>query len=490
MLPEDDKSPHVSEHQQTEDNGEVVAWVEKEGGNGRGEEMEEIRLGSNKSPQERISSPQFCSKHQRWVKSILQNCSDESDGLLLQTNASPLLFPSSSTTTSSQDLTPSDLIPYPPDQQHPPAQTCNQLQTIAKECEKTYPKEKPSSGSAHDASQRDSLLQPSSSRDRLLPTMESPVVCLVDIASTTGIYYPFTPHQASPSDLNTSKQADSVCHTSGYSAIIQGKTGDTDILKNPLIATEQEQTAPPSTSISCQPPTRQSFSNLLRKFRQVCPTKRHSQVLEGANSAAEQLKMDQTDFKTCSTSLSDNLNVSGPLARDVSTCTSQSWTRCPAHPISPSTDSSQSSVKHYHQPQSISPFQATSPSCSIASLFSNSTDKTDRSETSRVQRPQLKLSLPCQALLLQSKLLQPYVSLTRLSSQQRSSEPVGQGSSDDQVRGNVEEEPACSFDPNTLYSSYSSSSGGEDSLVYDPDYKPHINKKKLLLEYEAARTYI
>lgn len=448
--------------------------------------MEEISLGSNKSPQERTSSPQFCSKHQRWVKSILQNCADESNGLLLQTNASPspLLFDSSSTTTSSQDLTPSGLIPYPPDQQHPPAQTCNQLQTVAKECEKTYPKEKPSSGSADDASQRDSPLQPSSSRDRLLPTMGSPVVCLVDIASTTGIYYPFTPHQASPNDLNTSKQAASVCHTSRYNAIIQGKTGDTGVLKNPLIATDQEQTAPPSTSISCQQPTRQSFSNLLRKIRQVSPTKRHSQALEGANSAAEQFKMDKTDFTTYSTSLSDNLNVSGPLARDVATCTSQSWTRCPANSISPSTDSSQSSVKHYHQPQSISPFQATSPTCSIASLFSNSTDMTDRSETSRIQRPQLKLSLPCQALLLQSKLLQPYVSLTRLSSQQRSSEPVGQGSSD------VEEEPPCSFDPNTLYSSYSSSSGGEDSLVYDPDYKPHIRKKKLLLEYEAARTYI
>lgn len=451
-----------------------------------------MSLGSNKSLQERTSSPQFCSKHQRWVKSILQNCSDESDGLLLQTNASPspLLFYSSSTTTSSQDLTPSDLIPYPPDQQHPPAQTCNQLQTIAKECEKTYPKEKPSSGSADDTSQRDSLLQPSSSRDNLLPTMESPVVCLVDIASAKGIYHPFTPHQASPNDLNTSKQAASVCHTSRYNAIIQGKTGGTGVLKNPLIETDQEQTAPPSTSISCQPPTRQSFSNLLRKFRQVCPTKRYSQALEGTNSAAEQFKMDPTDFMTCSTSLSDNLNVSGPLAWDVSTCTSQSWTRCPAHPISPTTDSSQSSVKHYHQPQSISPFQATSPTCPIASLSSNSTNMTDRSETSRVQRPQLKLSLPCQALLLQSKLLQPYVSLTRLSSQQRSSEPVGQGSSDDQDRGNVEEEPACSFDPNTLYSSYSSSSGGEDSLVYDPDYKPHIKKKKLLLEYEAARTYI
>lgn len=437
--------------------------------------MEEISLGSSKSPRERTSSPQFCSKHRRWVKTILQNCSDESDGLLLQTNASPspLLFHSSSTTTSSQDLTPSDLIPHPPDQQHPPAQTCNQLRTIAKECEKTNPKEKPSSGSEDDASQRDSLLQPSSCRDRLLPTVESPVVCLVDIASTTGIYYPFTPHQASPNDLNAGKQAASVCHTSKYNAIIQGTT-------------DQEQTAPASTSIGCQPPTRQSFSNLLRRFRQVCPTKRHSQPLEGANSAAEQFKMDQTDFMTCSTSLSDNLIVSGPLARDGSTCTSQSWT----HPISPSTDSSQSSVKHYHQPQSISPFQATSPTRSIASLFSNSTGMTDGSETSRVQRPQLKLSLPCQALLLQSKLLQPYVSLTRLSSQQRSSEPVGQGSSDDQVGGNVEEEPPCSFDPNTLYSSYSSSSGGEDSLVYDPDYKPHINKKKLLLEYEAARTYI
>lgn len=492
VLSEDERSPHVSRHQQTEDDGEVEARLEKEGSNRMGEEMEEIRLGGDKSPQERTSSPQFCSKHQRWVKSILQNCSDESDGPLLQTNTSPspLLFHSSSTTTSSPDFTPSGLIPHQPGQQHPPARTCNQLRPIAKGCEKTYPKEKPSSGSADDASQRDSLLRPSSSRESLLPTVESPVVCLVDIASSKGTYHPFTPHQASPNDLNTSKQAASACHTSRCNAIIQGKTGDTGVLKNPLIATDQEQTAPPSTSVSSQPPTRRSFSNLLRKFTRVCPTKRHSQALEGTNSAAEQFEMDPTDFMTCSTSSRDNLSVSGPLARDASTCTSQSWTRCPAHPISPSTDSSQSSVKHYHQPQSISPLQAASPTCSIASLFSNSTDMTDRSETSGVQRPQLKLSLPCQALLLQSKLLQPYVSLTRLSSQQRSSEPVGQGSSDDQDRGNVEEEPACSFDPNTLYSSYSSSSGGEDSLDSDPDYKPHIKKKKLLLEYEAARTYI
>lgn len=55
------------------------------------------------------SSPQFCSKHQRWVENILSGCPDDD-----VSSSSPLLFPSSSSTSSSsQDLTPSNLVLQP-----------------------------------------------------------------------------------------------------------------------------------------------------------------------------------------------------------------------------------------------------------------------------------------------------------------------------------------------------------------------------------------
>ncbi|KAF6723733.1 TERF1-interacting nuclear factor 2 [Oryzias melastigma] len=71
------------------------------------------------------SSPQFCSRHQRWVRSILRGCPDESSEEQQNQNqtkpsSSPLLFQSSSS-SSSQDLTPSDLVPCPP--QKPVSQT-------------------------------------------------------------------------------------------------------------------------------------------------------------------------------------------------------------------------------------------------------------------------------------------------------------------------------------------------------------------------------
>lgn len=52
-----------------------------------------------------MSSPQFCSEHQRWVENILTGCPEDD-----VSSSSPLLFPSSSSSSSSsQDLTPSDL---------------------------------------------------------------------------------------------------------------------------------------------------------------------------------------------------------------------------------------------------------------------------------------------------------------------------------------------------------------------------------------------
>lgn len=538
LLLEIDNDSDVRRHQQTEDDGEVVKRVEEESSN---KEKEKISQGSSEGVQEATSSPQFCSKHQRWVKSILQECPDEcSEELLLQANVSlsPPLFQSSSSVTSSQDLTPSDLIPCPPDQQHPPPQTSTHPQTTAKACEQANPEDKLSSGSpvsASDNSQREPLLQPSSSRDTLLPAFLSPVVRLVDIASVRGICLPFKPHQASPNNFTMSinKQAASISsprvlssphhHTSRNNAIPQGTTrdctfdqSDTMAPINPLNTTHQVQTAPgyqdASTSISSQPPTRQSFSRLSRKFRRACTTNRQSQALDRSsqNPVTDQFKMAPNTFLTSCPSLPDDLNVSRPPIQDASTSTPQSGTLspvCTAHQIPLSTESSrrvvpQSSVKHYPQTYIISPFQSTTLPCT--SFTSNSNYMANRSETSCVQSTQLRLSIPCQAVLLQSKLLQPYVSLTRLSSQDcyevtqgRSStryvEPVAQGSNDDDDndrREEQEEDADSSFDLNILYSSYSSSSGGEDSLVCDPDYKPCIKKKRLLLEYEAARNPI
>lgn len=72
-------------------------------------------------------------------------------------------------------------------------------------------------------------------------------------------------------------------------------------------------------------------------------------------------------------------------------------------------------------------------------------------------------------------------------------EPVSQGSSEQTRKRNKdddEEDSDSSVDVYALYSNYSSSSDSENSLHCDPDYKPSIKRKRLLLEYENARTLI
>ncbi|XP_028306050.1 uncharacterized protein LOC114465321 [Gouania willdenowi] len=54
--------------------------------------------------------PHFCSRHQRWVTSILQECQDDGPKANVSSSSSPLLF-SSASSASSQDLTPSGLVP-------------------------------------------------------------------------------------------------------------------------------------------------------------------------------------------------------------------------------------------------------------------------------------------------------------------------------------------------------------------------------------------
>ncbi|GLD67608.1 uncharacterized protein AKAME5_001894500 [Lates japonicus] len=417
LLWKDDSHSDITRRQQTKEHGKV-----EEGSSNKGKQETSER--SREFVQETPSFPQFCSRHQRWVKSILQECPDEcSEELLLQADvsSSPPLFQSSLSTTSSQDLTPSDLVPCPPDQQDPPSQTSTHPQTAVQVSEHVNLKDQ-SSGSAINSSETESLPQPSS-------TLFSPIVRLIDFVST------FKLHQAS-----------------------RDKDSSFDQLKSAAPANH------PATMYNVS----QSCPRLSRELRQTV-TNSFSQ-----NPSAEQF-----------TKASSDLSVS---THDASTSTSQSGTLV-----------SQNSIKPYPPTHTSSPFPLnTQPHSIVVSSSSFSDSLAVRSETCRVHRAQLRLSLQSQAVPLQSTLLQPYVSLTRLSAQEcyrvtkgRSSaghvEPALQGSSDDE-RKKEEGDSDSSFDLNTLYSSQSSGGDSEDSLIYDPDYKPCVKKKRLLLKYETAKS--
>lgn len=475
-------------------------------------EKEEISQSSSGCSQEVASSPQFCSKHQRWVNSILRECPDEcSEELLLQANvsSSPPLFQSSSSSSSSQDLTPSDLIPCPPNQEHPPSQTSTRVLTAAQAS--GSPESKLSSGppaSANSSPQMVPLPQPSSSKDTLLPPMLSPVVRLIDIASVRGNYLTFKPYKASLNNFTMSSKeqtASSSSHqvlTSSHFFTSVNKEStfnqpETVSPANPSNTRHKLQTAPvsqdASASTSYQPPTWQSFSRLSRKYRRACAARGHSQALDrfSQNLLTEQFRMAPSTFEMSCL----------PLTHPASTSAAQSGTIssiCTDNQIPISTNSTQEvfpqkSIKPHPQKHSTSPLQPkTLPCTTVVSCTSNSDCLAVRSEISRVCRAQLRLSLQSQVVLLQSKLLQPFVNLTRLSMEEchqmtegsssiRHVQSVEQGgNSDNNEEGSREEEEHAdsSFDLNTLYSSYSSSSDSEDT---DPDYKPRIKKKRLQL---------
>jgi len=98
---------------------------QEEGDGGQREEdsAEEGQLSQNSSDSQQVASSsssssiphlQFCSKHQRWVRSILAECSEELETQgEVHSDSSPLPLPSSSSSSSSssQDLTPSGLVP-------------------------------------------------------------------------------------------------------------------------------------------------------------------------------------------------------------------------------------------------------------------------------------------------------------------------------------------------------------------------------------------
>lgn len=396
---------------QTKDDSEIIK------GNCDGTK-EELHQGSSEELCEAKSSPQFCSKHQRWVKTILQECPEEcSDDLFTQANVavSPNLFQSSSSHTSSQDLTPSDLISCPANQEHPSSSTSNHLQMPEKTCEKA-------------SSNDQSLLQLSSSRDTQVPVLPPG-------------FHPIDFFSVSRTDLSVKLCQEFPNHSSATAQNLEDS-----VSTNPL---ENFQNADPDPG--------------------NCST---------STSVIKEHPSSQTHLPYCPPS-SDDHSVSIHVRRDASTSPFQGE-RVSAQIITPTKSCQQNiAISSIQQCPHTPPSQQTPPA-----------PRLDRSPSSRFQAAPLRLSLPSQAVLLQSKLLQPCVSLNRLSPQHchqatngrssiSSEEPVAPSSSDRERRMEEEENADSSFDLNLLYSSYSSSSGGEDSTFLDPDYKPCRKKKKM-----------
>lgn len=441
LLLENEKDLESRPAGQTNGAGQTSEWAEEVSRDGESDQ------GSSEECHEANRSPQFCSKHQRWVKSILQECPEEcSDNSLRQASVSPPLFLPSSSRTSSQDLTPSDLIPRPAEQQQqqrPTRDGSGRLRTP----EKTGSEDQVTSRSpAHDTSKS----QPSSSRDAQIPVL-SPRVQLIDIVSVGGTDLSFKLPQSFP---------------------------------NRFTGTAQRQEALGSSDGALSSPQCQSSGNnaLLQKARSNSPNNvRHEGADPGSSSTSPVKEPPFASLPRCP-HLSDDPSISAHLTRDAST------SPCQAETLSaPSAgDKITPSTKSCPQNAPVDSLQA-SPGT--------------RGSDGGFQRA-LRLSLPCQAALLQSKLLQPRVSLGRLSFQRchratdgRSSgryeeQSSSDGGGDEERRTEEGGTAESSFDLNLLYSSCSSSSSGEDSTLLDPDYKPCIKKKRLLLEYEAARNSV
>ncbi|XP_035498483.2 flocculation protein FLO11 isoform X2 [Scophthalmus maximus] len=431
-----------------------------------GEEQEEETNGRSR---EGASSPQFCSKHQRWVESILQECPDECS----EESSSPPLFPSSSSTSSSsQDLTPSDLVPCPSGQQRPPSQTGTRPPTAAAAPapERSNPKDERSSGAASDGA----LPRPRS-RDSLLPDLLSPVVRLIDIASVRRSLPTFTPHRAMKASASGPQRPTSPPHC--CTSVNKDSSVDRLEIVAPTNPPNTTCTSPVSHDASAtaggQTRTRQSRSRLSRKHRRTRATSGRSPTT------------------------SSDLGVSGPSEQDASTSDPQSEAsssfssnRIPSSPGSSPHVVPSDSIKD--QPRTLN---ANTRPRSAAAASSSTFDSEHPAVVSDACAARPRLSLPCQAALLRSTLLQPHVGLSRLSAREcdrltegRSSvgrlEP--QGSDRDEDERNAEDDSDASFDVNILYSSHSSSGDCNDSANCDPDYKPSTKKNRRLSEDEAA----
>lgn len=340
------------------------------------------------------SAPQFCFKHQRWVKTILQECPED---LPVDGSLSPPLFQSSSSRTSSQDLTPSDLVPWQRPASDAPAapQAPEQTAERANSQDQTTSGSSPSSGLA---SESQPWLRPAPFRDAQVPVLPLEVQ-VIDSVSVGG------PEQNGSSAAHR--------HRSSF---------------------------PSNRALSCLPNWARLREVALNPPEKVDPGSR------------------------------------GLSAGKITHCPSSSGGHRDASTSPSITKSSQANVPVFS-------IQHPGAGTAVQRTLSRRGAQTGDSHGNRLGRALLRLSLPSQAVLLQSKLLQPRVSLSRLSSQHchRATRGRSAGLSDeDKVTGTkAEGDGDSSFDLNRLYSSRSSSSGGEDSTLWDPDYKPSVNRPKL-----------
>ncbi|XP_034031566.1 uncharacterized protein LOC117515201 isoform X2 [Thalassophryne amazonica] len=431
-------------------------------------------------------SPQFCSRHERWVDSILQECPDDcSEELLLHknTSVSPPLFQSLSSAPSSHDLTPSDLSPCSSVQQHLPPQTSFHHQVSSQTSEQGNSKDTPMSGSAVLRSQREP--RPGSQ-------VMSPLVRLVDIASVKGVYQEYRSQRPSPSNFTMSTKE----HTpSASTAVIRASPShrnptnkDSDSAQTQTVSpstrtttTDRRHTLPvshvPTTSACCPPPASRSSSRLSQKLKQFSGH-RHS----GSPGLYSQKPLPDSFEKAPPT-----LQTTSPLSPTESTSCGSQVTPGSKTPVSlfgghlakPSSGKVHQVTISVQSQYDLRPCEPQTQPLSML-MFSALNSPSDSVRTSRTT---LRLSRQSQAVLLQSKLLQPCVRLTRLDPQDHHMVAKTRSSVPGKVLLEEEDKEESlldsSFDVAALYSSYSSGSDSEDARDTDPDYKPRIKKKRL-----------
>uniref|UniRef100_A0A1A8RYR7 TERF1-interacting nuclear factor 2 N-terminal domain-containing protein n=2 Tax=Nothobranchius rachovii TaxID=451742 RepID=A0A1A8RYR7_9TELE len=415
----DESGSDAGEHRPPEEQDERIKVKDKE----RNDDKDgSCHRKSRECGREATSCPQFCSKHQRWVKNILQGCSDEcSEELLLhQTmSSSPVLFQSSSSTSSSRDLTPSDLVPSPADQ--PPSQTSVQLQ--ASEAAKT------SSGSLMER-----LPKPTLSQNSPPPRM-SPVVLLLDIASLWRSRLSSRSQQEGFHHVAkfTSNQSSSRSSSLVFAhCCISGRKDSMFVLPESRRAAGVNQDSPARSSRRL--PAQRSFSKLSTKFRLTSTTNGPSLALKRRSSAEQIVKNPGA--------------LSNRLIKE-------------SKPFNESMSENRSSQEADGQ---------------------NSTKPDLKSHTESLRsKPPSSLAANLSAPYVRLTRLSPQECLR--AAEGRRQEALEQGSGDDERATEMEEDTDSSFDVNALFSSDSSSSG--DSFSYDPDYKP-CTKKKTSLGYESS----
>ncbi|XP_029908981.1 uncharacterized protein LOC115360295 [Myripristis murdjan] len=522
LLFENEDDSEVRSVQKPEENGQEVAGREEFKAVDDESDSGELEVGS--PSQDAMVHPQFCSRHQRWVRSILWECPDEcSEELLGQANntISPVLFYSSSSTSSSQDLTPSLLIPGVPSvQQNPPSQISTPPETGAKISEQVTPMDKPSSGPPEPAiksPQSEPLTQLTSSPYNFpVTTLLSPAIKPINITSVKACTFSFQSQQVSKSLLNISSKeqatstsclhppAPPVCRTSRAKEAAstqqqimapRNPTNTTSVVI-PVSERTRLPTAPVSQSQSTsasRPPPARPLSRLSRRLSGAsanirasqCPTQssrisspvlpekaltpplpNDSNVL-GCPTQASNAQSGTLSLKNTSNKIPSSTTLSPDQAPQVSL----HWAAYLSHP--------RRQVLHH----SFNPSQLQTRSCSI------SRSSMPAHQAAGVNLAPLRLSLQGQAVLLQSKLLHPYVRLTRLnlveyhrltkgSSPTRPVQLVDEEEdSDDDDAAKEDEEVNYLFDPNCLYSSQESScSDSGDSQNSDPDFIPYVKK--------------